>query len=286
MKTNIDKRARATQFRERLALAMGAAEINQSGLARAIQVDRSTISQLLLPNSTRLPNAHVVAECAATLGVSADWLLGLAARPERVIDIMAAAVTMPEAPRAPIDDMIFDWHKEAEGYKIRHVPSGLPDLLKTPDMLRWEYEAHLGRTTEQAIGAATDRLDWMRGSKSDYEIALPLHDLKAFAHGTGYYEGVPRQTRRDQLSRLAHLNTQLYPTLRLFLYDAHRLYSAPITVFGPLLAVMYLGRNYLAFRDNDRISVVSRHFDMLVREAQYSGLDVSTYIMELRGTIA
>jgi hypothetical protein len=49
----------------------------------AIGVDRSTVSQLLSAEGARLPNAQVVAECAAALGVTADWLLGLSDRPEQ-----------------------------------------------------------------------------------------------------------------------------------------------------------------------------------------------------------
>ena len=48
-----------------------------------------------------------------------------------------------------------------------------------------------GRTAEQALGAFEDRLAWMRNARSDYEIALPLHELEAFAGGTGYYAGLP-----------------------------------------------------------------------------------------------
>ena len=72
----MDKRDRAQLFRTRLSQAMETAGSNQSALSRAVGVDRSTISQLLAPG-TRLPNAHVVAECAAAVGVSGDWLLGL-----------------------------------------------------------------------------------------------------------------------------------------------------------------------------------------------------------------
>lgn len=70
-----DKRRRSALFRTRLAQAMKERGETQSGLARAIRVDRSTVSQLLKPETTRLPNAQVVAECAGHLGVSADWLL-------------------------------------------------------------------------------------------------------------------------------------------------------------------------------------------------------------------
>ena len=64
-------------------------------------------------------------------------------------------------------------------------------LGKTRAMVEWEYRPQLGRTAEQALGAFEDRLAWMRGARSDYEIALPLDELEAFAGGTGYYEGLP-----------------------------------------------------------------------------------------------
>ena len=55
MVTKTDKRDRAEQFRQRLSDAMHAKTMSQSGLARAIGVDRSTISQLLSGDSARLP---------------------------------------------------------------------------------------------------------------------------------------------------------------------------------------------------------------------------------------
>lgn len=284
MKT-IDKRQRADQFRIRLAAAMRDRDETQSGLARAIGVDRSTISQLLKDQGARLPNAQVVGECAAALGVSADWLLSLTDRPEQAADILANALTLTEAPRALVDEQIFDWHREAEGYKIRHVPAGLPDMLKTREMLEWEYSPHLGRTTEQAIGASQDRLNWMRASPSDYEIALPLHELAAFATGTGYYEGLPQSLRAAQLDHLSTLTAQLYPRLRLYLFDARRLFSSPVTIFGPLLAVLYLGRNYLAFRDKERVQSFTTHFDHLVRQSTVSARDLPDHARHLRDAV-
>ena len=267
MVQKIDKRARAPLFRDRLARALAEKGLSQAALARAVGVDRSTVSQLLSDAGARLPNAQVVAECAAALGVSADWLLGLTDRPERLAEVMAASLTMTEAPRALIDETIFGWHQEAAGYKIRHVPATLPDMLKTRAMLRWEYEPQLGRSADQAIGASEDRLALMRSNRSDYEIALPLHELAAFARAEGYYEGLPLDIRRDQVARLRHLYAQLYPTLRIYAFDARRVFSAPVTVFGPLLAVLYLGRHYLVFRDSGRVESISAHFDWLVREA-------------------
>lgn len=277
MVIKIDKRHRAQLFRDRLTAALTQAGISQSALARTTGVDRSTLSQLLKDKGARLPNGQLVAECAAALGVSSDWLLGLSDRPERATDLVASAIAMTEAPRAMVDDQIFAWHQEAAGYKIRHVPAGLPDMLKTEDMLRWEYAPSLGKTIDQAIGAARDRLNWMRSARSDYEIALPLSELESFALGNGDYAGLPAQTRRAELAHLRDLHAQLYPTLRLHLYDQRKLYSAPVTVFGPLLAVIYIGRNYLVFRDTQRVAAITTHFDQLVREASISQRDLAGY---------
>ncbi len=259
--------------------------MSQSALARRIGVDRSTVSQLLGSQTARLPNAQIVGECAAALGVSADWLLGLTALQEQAADLMASAMTITEAPRALVDEQIFAWHQEAAGYKIRHVPAGLPDMLKTDAMLRWEYTPELGRTTEQAIGASQDRLNWMRQAQSDFEIAIPLHEIASFARAEGYYRGLSAALRVQQIDRMLELHRQLYPAVRITLFDARRLYSAPITIFGPLLAVIYLGRNYLAFRDVERVQALTRHFNLLVREADVPDNALPGHLTSLRKAI-
>jgi transcriptional regulator with XRE-family HTH domain len=281
MMLKTDKRDRARLFRDRLIAAMDRAGATQAALARRVGVDRSTLSQLLKDQGARLPNAQLVAECSAALGVSADWLLGLSDFPEQAADLVATAISMPEASRAMVDDQIFAWHQEAAGYKIRHVPSGLPDMLKTNDMLRWEYAPSAGKTIEQAIGASSDRLNWMQGSKSDYEIALPLSELDSFARGQGYYSGLSVSIRQDQLCRFRDLHEQLYPALRLHLFDKREVFSAPVTVFGPLLAVIYVGRNYIAFRDTERVTAIARHFDMLVRKGKVGQRDMAAYFDQL-----
>ena len=282
----MDKRDRADVFRQRLTSAMARRDVSQSALARGVGIDRSTVSQILNLGATRLPNAQLAADCAEFLGVSADWLLGLSARPEPMADLLAAQFTETEAPRALIDEAIFGWHQEAAGYKIRHVPATLPDMLKTRAVIDWEYAPQLGRTSDQAIGAFEDRLAWMRGARSDYEIALPLHELEAFASGTGSYNGLAADLRLAQMDRLLDLTESLYPSLRLYLFDAKRVLSAPITIFGPLLAVLYVGRNYLAFRDSARIDSFSRHFDWLVRESEVGARATPDHLRRLRATIS
>jgi len=161
----------------------------------------------------------------------------------------------------------------------------LPDMLKTRQMVQWEYAPQLGRTADQALGAFEDRLEWMRGARSDYEIALPLHEVEAFATGTGYYAGLPVPVRLAQIDRMIALTEALYPSLRLYLFDARRVFSAPVTVFGPILAVLYLGRHYLAFRDSVRVDSFTRHFDWLVREADVSARDMPAYLRTARARI-
>jgi transcriptional regulator with XRE-family HTH domain len=258
---------------------------SRAALARATGVDRSTVTQLLSEADARMPGGHLVAACAETLSVSTDWLLGLSDRPEASADLLTATLT--EAERATsADDQIFAWHQEAAGYKIRHVPATLPDMLKTRAVMEWEYADTMNRSPGQAIAVAEARLDWMRASESDYEIALPLHEMRSFAEGTGYYADLPAGVRREQIDWILSVHDQLYPTLRLFLYDAARVYSAPITIFGPKLAAIYLGRYYVAFRDRDRVRALTRHFDWLVREASHTARDLNPVLSDLRDRIA
>ena len=281
MRSIINKLDRAALFRTRLAEAMEQTGTSRAALARATGVDRSTVTQLLSEADARMPGGHLVAACAETLSVSTDWLLGLSDRPEASADLLTATLT--EAERATsADDQIYAWHQEAAGYKIRHVPATLPDMLKTRAVMEWEYADTMNRSPGQAIAVAEARLDWMRASESDYEIALPLHEMRSFAEGTGYYTDLPAGVRREQIDWILSVHDQLYPTLRLFLYDAARVYSAPITIFGPKLAAIYLGRYYVAFRDRDRVRALTRHFDWLVREASHTARDVTPVLSDLR----
>jgi transcriptional regulator with XRE-family HTH domain len=281
MRSIINKLDRAALFRTRLAEAMEQTGTSRAALARSAGVDRSTVTQLLSEADARMPGGHLVAACAETLSVSTDWLLGLSDRPEASADLLTATLT--EAERATsADDQIFAWHQEAAGYKIRHVPATLPDMLKTRAVMEWEYAGTMNRSPGQAIAVAEARLDWMRASESDYEIALPLHEMRSFAEGTGYYADLPAGVRREQIDWILSVHDQLYPTLRLFLYDAARVYSAPITIFGPKLAAIYLGRYYVAFRDRDRVRALTRHFDWLVREASHTARDLTPVLSDLR----
>ena len=277
----MDKRRRASLFRERLMEVMSMKGMTKSGLSRAANVDRSTIGQLLKNDHPRLPNAQLAADAANALGVSTDWLLGLTNRPETPGDIVAAALSLSPAERTSADEQLLEWHHEAAGYKVRHVPATLPDILKTKRMLDWEYASVRERRLPEAFSAMQDQLQWLSSGVSDYEIAVPVHEIESCAAGTAYYKGVEKSVRYEQLGFIADQCNQMFPRLRIFLFDAHRVFSSPVTIFGPNLAVVYVGQCYLAFREVERVKSLSSHFDWLVREAVVDARNVSTHIRSL-----
>jgi transcriptional regulator with XRE-family HTH domain len=253
---------------------------SQSGLARAVRVDRSTISALLA-EGTRLPNAQLIADIAQALGVTTDWLLGLAARPTPAETLLEQAVEFNDAPRALFSNLIISWHKEAAGYKVRHVPATLPDMLKLPEVVSWEYRDHLVDEGQAAVALFQAHLDWMKTARSDYEIAIPIHELQSFATGTGYWLGLPWSVRKKQLRHLIDLSKAMYPSLRLCGFDAHKVYSSPTTIFGPNLGVIYLGRSYVSFRDPTKVHMVIQHFDWLIREASVGAREMADFLENL-----
>ena len=277
----MDKRRRASLFRERLMEVMSMKGVTKSGLSRAAKVDRSTIGQLLKNDHPRLPNAQLAADAANALGVSTDWLLGLTNRPETPGDIVAAALSLSPAERTSADEQLLEWHHEAAGYKVRHVPATLPDVLKTKRMLDWEYASVRERRLPEAFSAMQDQLQWLSSGVSDYEIAVPVHEIESCAAGTAYYKGVEKSVRYEQLGFIADQCDQMFPRLRIFLFDAHNVFSSPVTIFGPNLAVVYVGQCYLAFREVERVKSLSSHFDWLVREAVVDARNVSTHIRSL-----
>ena len=277
----IDKRDRADLFRVRLAQAMALGGQSQSGLARAVGVDRSTVSALLAAG-TRLPGAGLAADCAQALAVSCDWLLGLTDRADPPDTLLDRALQIIPAGRALFDATVFDWHRQAAGYKIRHVPATLPDILKTRAVVMWEYREALGADPDTAYAGFAAQLGLLRTLQSDFEIAMPLDIMGSFAAASGYWQDIPRATRTEQIDHLIALCDELYPVLRLYMFDAHRVFSSPVTIFGPHLAAIYLGQAYIAFHDRTKVAEVSQHFDGLLRQAAFSAREAAGFLRTLR----
>ena len=143
-----------------------------------------------------------------------------------------------------------------------------PYILKTEAVLEWEYAAFLDKTPEQARGAMAETVDWLRAPGSDYEICVSIDKVRSLARGEGYWEGLGRDVRAAQIAFMADSCTRLYPSLRLYLFDSKKLFSAPVSIFGRLLAAVYVGQFYLVYRDSRQVSALTEHFDALVRDSE------------------
>ena len=275
------KRDRHEQFQTRLDAAMKHKGLSKSAVARATGVDRSTIGQLFKADGPRMPNAQLAADIAETLGVSTDWLLGLSNRPERPADLLASAIALSPAERTLANAQILEWHREAAGSKIRHVPATLPEMLKTDEMIAWEYAALPDAVIADVQASARTQFSWLSTGEADYEMAVPLHELSACAEGSGYYGKLSATTRRRQLERIAQQADAMYPRLRLFAYDAQHMYSAPVTVFGNALAIIYVGQCYLSLRERSRVAALTQHFDDLLKRCAVEAKDMPGFIGDL-----
>lgn len=275
------KTERASIFRERLLARMSEVTMSRSELARRCQVDRSTIAQLINSDDVRLPNAHLAAECASALQVSTDWLLGLTERSETSAGLLSTACEIADAERTPSDMKLLEWHREASGYKIRHVPATFPDLLKTEAVLKFEYAQFLDKTPEQASSTMHETLQWLRAPGSDYEISISTHMVESMIHGVGYWEGLSLDDRRAQIVHLIKCCRELYPSLRVYLCDNKKVYSSPLSVFGHFLAVVYIGRYYMVFRERKQIQALTEHFDYLVRESETGARETADAIEKM-----
>jgi len=273
-----DKRFTVQLFRERLEQAMDRAGTTRAGLARRIGVDRSTLSQILSPESVRLPRADTVAAMAGALQVSLDWLLGLTEGNQLGADILERAPEISPRRRAPEDENLRRWYAESAGYKIRLVPTNLPDPLKTNEVVEHEYREAQGLSTEQAMRRSLDRLDHARQPETDIEICTSIQMLRGFVLGQGIWEDLPTDVRIRQLAHIADLTDELYPSMRWYLYDGRQDYAVPVTIFGPKRAALYVGNMYLVFTTTEHIRVLTRRFDDLIRRAVIQAHEVPAFV--------
>ena len=279
------KSERSVLFRQRLSEAMLAQQLNRTDLAALTGVDRSTISQLLSEHQVRLPSGHVVAELAAALRVSADWLLGLTTSTLTPGEILRESLEVAQAAPDSADKNIERWLQESMGAKIRNVPTTLPEFMKTQAVLDVEYASYAGKTPQQAMASNAARLLMNRLIGMDHEVALPRQTMTDFARRSGIWAALTSAQVQEQLERMAELCQELYPSTRLHLYDLTRRYSAPITVFGQRRAVIYVGSAFFVFNTREHVETLTRHFDQLVRDASVRSHDVGDWLLALSKTV-
>jgi transcriptional regulator with XRE-family HTH domain len=277
----MDRRDTVRIFRRRLAEVIGRAGVSRAAFAQRVGIDRSTLAQVLSESNDRLPRAETLAAIAADQQVSVDWLLGLSQEGPLAPAIIEQPMTIESGGQSPADERLTRWHAEAAGYKLRYVPSTLPDLLKTEELIRYEYRDYVGPVPESRIEAAHARLENQRRPETDMEVCSAVQSVESFARGEGIWRDMGAASRRQQLGWMIKLVDELYPTFRWFLYDGVRRYSVPLTVFGPKRAAIYVGNMYLVFTGTEHIRVLTQHFDDLIRAAIVQPPDVATLLRRL-----
>ena len=276
----MDKRDLTGEFRKRLATLIERSGQNQSAFAARVGIDRSALSQMLSGASTRLPRSETLAFIAAMNGVTIDWMLGLTSR-EGQTGELRAALEIGEGADDPDQTLLTRWHEEAAGSKIRYVPATLPDQLKTNALI--EFEARLaGRNAISRQGEADLRLAWNRRPDTDMEVCMPRQTLEQLAQGRDQFAGLSQSARREQLEHMAMLLDELYPSFRLYLYDARTRFSAPYTVFGSTRASVYMGGLFLVLNAVEPVRTLIRHFDGLVRGAEVQAGKAAAWVAVLR----
>ncbi|MDH3450901.1 MAG: helix-turn-helix domain-containing protein [Gammaproteobacteria bacterium] len=277
----MNKRDISRVFRARLLETIERSQLSRAQLAESAGVDRSTLTQLLTGEGARLPRADTVAAVASVLQVSVDWLLGLSGEERLGAVVLKESLQITPRARSPVDKDLARWHEEAAGYKIRYVPSTLPDLLKIEAIMRHEYRDYTVRSADQAIAASHDRLAYASLPETDMEVCLSRQTLEVFARGEGIWSGLDRQVRRKQLLHMGEVLYAQYPSLRLYLFDGLENYSVPYTVFGPLRAAIFMGQMYFVFNTTEHIRALTRHFDDLIKAAVVQASDASRLMGEL-----
>jgi transcriptional regulator with XRE-family HTH domain len=257
---------RVTLFQQRLRQVITQSGLNRSSFATSISVDRSTLSQLLAPENVRLPRADTVASIAEIHQVSIDWLLGLTQQGPLVANFMPEVFEVDDYSNS-IFDKYLEWHRQASGYKIRYVPTTLPDLLKTEAVAEYEFNRYGSGKVDQSVRDNQLLLLQQRHPGSELETCLSLQSLRSFALGQGIWQGLAAESRREQLQRMIELSDELYPGFRWFLYDGKETYSSSFTIFGPLRATLFLGHLYVVVNSIEHIRKLTERFDDLIRIA-------------------
>jgi len=277
----MDRRKTVEAFRERLGEVIERSGLSRMAFSARVGLDRSTLSQLLSPSNERLPRAETIAAIAGREQVSVDWLLGLSQEGQIGADIMAPVLEIEAGAASPADERLARWHAEAAGYKIRYVPTTLPDLLKTEEVIRYEFQEYGARVPKARIEQAEERLAYSRLPETDMEACSSFQALEDFARGHGVWRGLPAEGRAAQLNAMTVLLDELYPTFRWFLFDGLQRYSVPLTIFGPKRVAVYVGNMYLVFNSTEHIQVLTRHFDDLIRAAVIQPPDVIDFLKGL-----
>ncbi len=255
----MDKRELSTVFRHSLREILEGEEHGIAPFLRDTGLDRSALSQFLDPKLDRLPRAETLRRIAEARGISIDWLLGMEnAREGR--QELASSFQIENALTEDGSSPLERWHLEAEGHKLRYVPSTLPDML----ILRPENQQDAHPSTVSAGGENV--MAGLEIGDRDIEIAMPIQTIEHLAQGSGIWKDTSNALRRAQLHHMADVCEAQYPALRIHLFDGRNTFSAPFTVFGKFRVALYVGDSYLVVTAVEQVRTFVKRFDHLVRK--------------------
>lgn len=257
----MDKRDLAAGFRDRFRQIVAAETDGLSGFIRDIGIDRSALSQFLDPRHDRLPRAETLRRIAEARGVSVDWLLCLENAPEGR-QTLSTSYQIESASSEDGSSPLERWHAEAEGHKLRYVPSRLPDMLEMPSP-----SVHDGPDIPDQNAENENVFGGLDLEDRDIEIAMPIQIVEDLALQRGAWRDTPAERCRAQLEFMAHTCRTCYPGLRVHLYDGALVFSAPFTVFGKMRAALYIGGSYLVITTPEQVRGFVKRFDFLVRQS-------------------
>ncbi|MEM9145763.1 MAG: transcriptional regulator [Pseudomonadota bacterium] len=263
----MDRRQLAATFRDRLRSLVERHPGGVARFAREVGLDRSGLIQFLDAESTRLPRAETLRTIAEGCGSSVDWLLGLTEIQlggQEIAPSVEIETAFGEGGPEGEDSPLARWRREAEGAKIRYVPSSLPDMFR----LRALQDTAIAPDQAEVRAEHGDALvDDARLRDTDLEICMGVQVLEGLAAGEGLWAEHSAAIRAEQLRHIARETERLYPAIRLHLFDQRRTFSAPFTVFALKRAAIYLGQSYLVVTASEQVRDLARHFDALVRAA-------------------
>lgn len=283
----MDKKKCGKAFQQRLRTALEQTGDTVSGFCREHDLDRPTITQLLLAKDYRMPRGDTLAALATALNVSADWLLGLSEDPQKGIELVDAAINIGIERAVPSSLSIADWHRQVPDSKIRCVsPLGIPDQLKTDDTLLYEYLPIYG--TEKKVRAfieSADRRVITERRRKDYEVCISQQRLHDFAHGAWLWGSMPARQRRKQLEYMADEADALYPHFRLHVFDEMQMLSNSFYVFGSKAAMWVTDTGKLVFNRATHIDYFNNMFDSYIRHTVVHPHEAAAYIRKLAESV-
>src|SRR3546814_11663643 len=110
------------------------------------------------------------------------------------------------------DERLTRWRAEAVGYKIRYVPATLPDLLKSEEIIGYEYVRQGSSMPAFRLEQAESRLAYSRRPETDLEVCSSLQSIEGFARGQSLWATLQDATRKLQLVANISLGDDLQPT--------------------------------------------------------------------------